>query len=91
MRKPRCSKKPPVFSRNQKHFGEHELASGNASSEVFLHSFFVIDSKGYFVGWNDSFQQEEAVRPGRRKGSINVIDKLIYPADLFSFEFSSGG
>ncbi len=81
MRKPRCSKKPPVFSRNQKHFGEHELASGNAGSEVFLHSFFVIDSKGYFVGWNDSFQQEEAVRPGRRKGSINVIDKLIYPAD----------
>ena len=81
MQKTRCSKKTDMLSGNQKQFGEHELVSGNPPSEVFLHSFFVIDSKGYFVGWNDSFQQQEALPPVRRKDSINVIDKLIYPAD----------
>ena len=81
MQKTRCSKKNGMLPRNQNHFGEHEHMSGNAISEVFLHSFFVIDSKGNFVGWNDSFQQEAALKPSRRKESINVIDKLIYPAD----------
>ena len=66
---------------NRKHFGEDTQAVRNGISEVVLHSVFVIDTKGYFVSWSDSFQQKAAVKPRRAKDRINVIDKLIYHAD----------
>ncbi len=82
MQKPRRSKKTAILPLSQQHVGEQEqVSTGNATSGVVLRSFFVLDARGYFVCWNDSFQQKEAVKPVRRKESINVIDKLIYHAD----------
>ncbi len=81
MQKTRCSKKTDMRTVNRKHFGEDTQAVRNGISEVVLHSVFVIDTKGYFVSWSDSFQQKAAVKPRRAKDRINVIDKLIYHAD----------
>ena len=77
----------PVGSKNQvtpplklKHFREFRHDRGTANAEIVLHSFFIIDAKGNYVSWDDSFQQKTAVKPSR-KGRINVIDHLVSVED----------
>ena len=81
MQKPRCSKEKGILAVAGKKFAEHEQVPAHANFEALLHSFFVIDQKGNFVGWNASFNQQKAAKPGRKKPLINVIDQLVYHAD----------
>ncbi len=81
MQKSRCSRKKGMPAVVGKHFAEHEQIRANAVSEEALNSFFVIDHKGNFVGWNDSFHQQAAAKPGKKKPQINVINQLVYHAD----------
>jgi len=81
MQKTRCSKRTDMHTVSRKHFGSDMQVASNGISEVVLHSVFVIDTKGYFVSWSDSFPQKAAVKLRRRKDRINVIDKMIYHAD----------
>ena len=81
MQNTRRSKKTDIRVLSRKHSVEDVQVTGDGISQVVLHSVFVIDTKGYYVSWSDSFQQKAAVKPLRKKDRINVIDKLIYHAD----------
>ncbi len=81
MQNTRRSKKTDIRVLSRKHSVEDVQVTSDGISQVVLHSVFVIDTKGYYVSWSDSFQQKAAVKPLRKKDRINVIDKLIYHAD----------
>jgi two-component system cell cycle sensor histidine kinase/response regulator CckA len=81
MQKPKCDKKTNLPASNQKNFRKHEQVSDNSFSEIVLHPFLVLDTNGYFVGWNDSLPYKTLKIKSIRTRSINVIDKHIYHAD----------
>ena len=81
MQKPRCDETTTLLAVNKTNIWTHEQLSETHASEVVLHSFFVIDTNGYFVGWNASLHHKAAGKPVIRRRSINAIDKFIYHAD----------